>query len=133
MTVLDRESAGCAGMRLTIDTDISAPDSRRRGVTLALFAIVIAAPLAASAQGQRSTARIGLLIAETVDGQASRIGSLRAGLADLGYVEGTNIAFATRTADGHYERLPALAAAPAVLEAMLARKMIGKPVVQPQR
>lgn len=110
MTVLDGKSAGGAGMRLTIDTDISTPDSRRRGVTLALFAIVIAAPLAAIAQGQRRTARIGLLIAETVDGQASRIGSLRAGLADLGYMEGTNIAFDTRTADGHYERLPVLAA-----------------------
>jgi putative ABC transport system substrate-binding protein len=39
-----------------------------------------------------------------------RIDALRAGLRDLGYVEGKNIAFAFRFAEGDYNRLPGLAA-----------------------
>jgi putative ABC transport system substrate-binding protein len=35
---------------------------------------------------------------------------MRQGFRDLGYVEGRNITIECRWADGHYERLPALAA-----------------------
>jgi putative ABC transport system substrate-binding protein len=80
----------------------------RRKFVLALGASALAAPLAPFAQQQ--IPRIGFLIAETLSGQASRIEALRAGLRDLGYVEGKNIAVELRTADGDYERLPELAA-----------------------
>jgi putative ABC transport system substrate-binding protein len=40
----------------------------------------------------------------------NRIGALRAGLRELGYIERQNIAFEFRWADGEYERLPGLAA-----------------------
>jgi putative ABC transport system substrate-binding protein len=36
--------------------------------------------------------------------------AFRQGLRELGYVEGQNIAFESRSAEGKYERLPALAA-----------------------
>jgi len=78
-------------------------------VTLALA--LFAAPLASFAQQpQEKVPRIGFLIAETLSGQASRVEALRAGLRDRGYVEGKNIAIELRPADGHYDRLPELAA-----------------------
>ncbi|HZY31029.1 MAG TPA: ABC transporter substrate-binding protein [Candidatus Methylomirabilis sp.] len=70
-----------------------------------------AAPLASFAQQpQGKIPRIGFLIAETLSGQASRVEALRAGLRDLGYVEGKGIAIEVRSADGNYDRLPELAA-----------------------
>jgi putative ABC transport system substrate-binding protein len=41
---------------------------------------------------------------------ASRLEGFRLGLRDFGYVEGTNITVEYRFAEGHYERLPELAA-----------------------
>ncbi len=82
----------------------------RRELLIALGACALAAPLAPFAQQQGKVPRIGFLIAETLSGQASRIEALRAGLRDLGYVEGRNIAIELRPADGDYDRLPGLAA-----------------------
>ncbi|MBI3372781.1 MAG: ABC transporter substrate-binding protein [Betaproteobacteria bacterium] len=82
----------------------------RRDTVFALLALS-ATPLASFAQQpQRKVSRIGLLISETVSGQASRIQALRAGLRERGYVEGENIAVELRSAGGDYDRLPALAA-----------------------
>jgi putative tryptophan/tyrosine transport system substrate-binding protein len=65
---------------------------------------------AASAQQPGQTRRVGFLLAESTTAQASRLEALRAGLRDLGYVEGKNIRIELRSADGNYDRLPALAA-----------------------
>jgi ABC-type uncharacterized transport system substrate-binding protein len=83
-----------------------------RFARLAVVALtILAAPLASFAQPPPGKApRIGLLISETVTGQASRIEALRAGLRDRGYVEGQTIAIEVRSAEGEYERLPGLAA-----------------------
>jgi putative ABC transport system substrate-binding protein len=51
-----------------------------------------------------------LLIPETVADQAGRIEALRAGLAQRKWVEGGNLAIEIRSAEGAYDRLPALAA-----------------------
>lgn len=69
-----------------------------------------AAPLAALGQQQTHAARIGFLGSESASNQAKRLDALRAGLRDLGYVEGGNIVIEVRWADGKYDRLPALAA-----------------------
>jgi putative ABC transport system substrate-binding protein len=88
---------------------------------LALFgAGVLAAPRLLSAQSQqRMVPKIGFLISETVSGQADRVNALRAGLRDRGYLEGKNIVIETRSADGSYDRLPALAAELAALDIAL--------------
>lgn len=81
-----------------------------RRLVLAVLVVALA-PLTAFAQApQRNVPRIGFLIAETFSGQATRVEALRAGLKDRGYVEGKNFAIEFRSADGHYDRLPAKAA-----------------------
>jgi ABC-type uncharacterized transport system substrate-binding protein len=81
---------------------------RRAFITL-LGASAAAWPLAARAQQGRVT-RIGYLGAATYYGQQNRIEAFRAGLRDLGYVEGRNVFIDFRWAEGRYERLPELAA-----------------------
>ena len=108
--IVDRGSARQFSMNGYGCESPSGPDPVRRRVALALAWAFLAKPLASFAQAPRKTPRIGLLIAETADAQSSRMGALRVGLTDLGYVEGATIALEVRTADGHYDRLPALAA-----------------------
>jgi putative ABC transport system substrate-binding protein len=53
--------------------------------------------------------RIGFLGPNSAASTSSRMESLRAGLRDLGYVEGKNLVIESRWADGNYDRLPDLA------------------------
>jgi putative ABC transport system substrate-binding protein len=70
---------------------------------------LLAAPLAAGATpaGKR-VARIGYLDGASLN--SARIEAVRQALRELGYVEGQNIAFEWRSADGKADRLPGLAA-----------------------
>jgi putative ABC transport system substrate-binding protein len=65
-------------------------------------------PFSAHAQ-QAKVARIGFLGLVSPSSHAPRVAALRAGLRDLGWIEGRNILIEFRWADGNYERLPALA------------------------
>jgi putative tryptophan/tyrosine transport system substrate-binding protein len=78
------------------------------GITVGL----LAAPLAAEAQSTRRLYRIGFLGAASPSEPRSQrfFEAFRNGLAELGYVEGQNIAIESRWAAGKYERLPGLAA-----------------------
>lgn len=67
------------------------------------------APLASWAQPAK-TARIGVLGLANPAAYAAQLDAFRAGLRELGYVEGRNIAIEYRWADGHYDRLKVLAA-----------------------
>jgi putative ABC transport system substrate-binding protein len=72
-----------------------------------------AAPFALLAQQPSAkVARIGFLGSASASSPASlaRVGALRAGLRDLGYVEGKNIVVEFRWAEDKYDRLPDLAA-----------------------
>jgi putative tryptophan/tyrosine transport system substrate-binding protein len=72
---------------------------------------VLAAPLVAQTQPADKVYRIGLLRADgPVSTWRASYRPLLEGLRELGYVEGSNIAFEVRSAEGKYERLPALAA-----------------------
>jgi putative tryptophan/tyrosine transport system substrate-binding protein len=64
-------------------------------------------PLTTRAQ-QSKLVRIGALYMGLADAESFK-DELQEGLRELGYVEGQNIAFAFRSAEGHADRLPALA------------------------
>jgi putative ABC transport system substrate-binding protein len=65
-------------------------------------------PLAARAQ-RTKVARIGFLGIDSASSHAARLAALRAGLRDLGWLEGTNLLIEYRWAEGNYERLRGLA------------------------
>ena len=83
----------------------------RRQVVCLLGTGALAAPFMSFAQQQPAKpARIGFLIPASASSYASRVEALRAGLRDLGYVEGKSFIIEFRWADGKYDRLPDLAA-----------------------
>jgi putative ABC transport system substrate-binding protein len=62
------------------------------------------------AYAKPSVPMIGLLGSESLDLWASRLLAFYQGLSETGYVEGKNVAIEYRWAEGHNDRLPALAA-----------------------
>lgn len=82
---------------------------RRRDFITLLGGMSAALPLAARAQ-QPVIPVIGFLSGGDHDPSSTRIEALRSGLGDAGYVEGTNLAIEYRLGEGHYERLPMMAA-----------------------
>jgi putative ABC transport system substrate-binding protein len=72
---------------------------------------LLAAPFRGLAQQSVATIpRIGFLGVSTPAAWAPRIDAFRAGLRDLGYIEGKNVVLEFRFAQGQYDRLPELAA-----------------------
>ena len=82
----------------------------RRRLLIALGAGALAAPFGSFAQPQGKVWRIGVLGAGSPAGWAPMVEALRAGLRELGYIEGSNINIDYRWADGQYDRLPELVA-----------------------
>jgi putative ABC transport system substrate-binding protein len=81
---------------------------RRREFITLLGAAVIGSPRALRAQ-QAKIAQIGFLGAATAAGYANLFEALKAGLRDLGYLEGKNIVIHSRWAEDNYDRLAVLA------------------------
>jgi putative tryptophan/tyrosine transport system substrate-binding protein len=71
---------------------------------------LLAAPLSADAQPTGKVYRIGFLVTATPNETGHLLKALSEGLRERGYVEGRNVVFELRFAEGRQERLPALAA-----------------------
>src|ERR1022692_369233 len=82
----------------------------RRTFAGALAGSLVLARSVAFAQPAAKVYRIGFFLGASGESVASLFGALSEGLRDLGYVEGRNVIFERRYADGHMDRLPEIAA-----------------------
>jgi len=85
-------------------------NNRRRNLVIALGVGAVAAPVAAFAQASPAVRTIGYLSARSSGVETETVAVFRQGLREAGFVEGKNISIESRWADGHYDRLPELAA-----------------------
>ena len=84
---------------------------KRRTFIGVLAGGLLAAPLAAEAQQAQApkAAKIGFLIGGTSSSPVIYIEPFKETLRERGWIEGQNLTLVSRYAEGHYERLPALA------------------------
>jgi len=77
---------------------------------LVIFVTLAACGVVATAQQTAKVPRIGFLDVSTASGSAVLLQAFRQELSKLGWIEGKNITFDYRFAEGQFKRLPELAA-----------------------
>jgi len=81
-----------------------------RLVSWLLFVMILGAALPAASQQAGKVYRIGMLANAFESSEGPYFDEFLDGLRKLGYTEGTNLVIEWRSSEGHYDRLPALAA-----------------------
>jgi putative ABC transport system substrate-binding protein len=81
---------------------------RRRDFLMTLGGAAVLGPL--SAWAEASLPVVGYINAASQEDSADLVGAFRQGLGEAGYVDGRTVAIEYRWAEGHYDRLPMLAA-----------------------
>jgi putative ABC transport system substrate-binding protein len=72
--------------------------------------VLLGGAVFSSREGRTQQRLIGFLSASSADAYAPFVAAFRSALNEAGYVEGRNLAIEYRWAEGHYDRLPELAA-----------------------
>jgi putative ABC transport system substrate-binding protein len=72
--------------------------------------VLIAAPLAAEAQQLGKVYRVGMMFGSSIPTSAHLVEAFRQGMRELGWVEGKNIEYEVRAAEGKFDRFPAIVA-----------------------
>ena len=83
---------------------------RRREFIISLNVAALAYPVSTVHAQQKAMPVIGLLGGTTSGADAGAVAAFRQGLTETGYLEGQNVAIEYRWAEGHFDRLPSLAA-----------------------
>ena len=82
----------------------------RRDLLFAIGASALVAPLSSFAQPQTGVYRIGILTPDTLESRRALIDDFIQAMRELGYIEGKNVAYEARYANGDLARLSVLAA-----------------------
>src|SRR5215207_4895599 len=83
------------------------PSWSRRGIIVGLASLLLLPRVRASAQPSRRRPKVAFLIPTAPDDVDTPADRVRAGLAELGYVEGQTVSLEARFAHHRPERLPA--------------------------
>src|SRR5262245_26129405 len=81
-----------------------------RPIGLAVILIFSVLLAARASDGQPPMPVVGVLSMQTPDSETTQLTAIRQGLKEVGFVEGQNVAFDLRFAEGRNDRLPTLAA-----------------------
>src|SRR5262245_17094158 len=98
-------SAKLDGDWISTSLAISSRVTARVARAVAFALVLLAAPIAATAQPASKVQRIGLLGAGSSAGSQANAEAFRQGLRELGWVEGRNVVVEYRFEDGRYDRL----------------------------